>query len=227
MKNKYKNRLLHLILELNFSPSDFKLTEEDDEGNFVVTYNQTPLKFFIREAYDAFDLFDSNYTTYSPQYDETEPYPKDDFDVFDKVLSNFKDWIKYHVKKYIEGLEDEDDLWSEYLNGNQSLEFKEISFDNRSNFTVEERKQVVIAINELKFLIQTNIATSNHEQKIVSDRLDYLIENIERLNKFEWKSMLLSTLISISITLSLDTESGRIIFEYLKKVFSTFPKLLA
>jgi hypothetical protein len=227
MKNKYKNRLFHLIRELNFSPNDFVLSEDDDDGAFVVTYSQTPLKFFIREADDEFDIFDSNFTTYSPQYYESEPYPKDDFDIFDKVLSNFKDWIKYHVQKYISGQEDEDDLWSEYLIGNQSIEFKEISFDNQSSFTTKEKKQVVIAINELKFLIQTNIATSSEEQKIVSDRLDYLVENIDRLNKFEWKSMLLSTLISISITLSLDTESGRILFEYLKKVFSTFPKLLA
>lgn len=98
-------------------------------------------------------------------------------------------------------------------------------FDNQALFNVDEINLVSIAINELRFLINTNIAITKEHQTIVNIRLDYLIENVDRLNKFEWKSLLLTTLIGIATTLSLDAEKGHLLFEFLKRVISSFPKL--
>jgi hypothetical protein len=114
---------------------------------------------------------------------------------------------------------------SEYLNGNKSLNFETIDFGNKESFSLDEKFQIRMSINELKFLIQNSIHTTEVEQQIISDRFDYLIEASTRLNKYDWKSLVISTLISITIALSLDTSKGQIIFNLFKKVFSSLPKL--
>ncbi len=94
-----------------------------------------------------------------------------------------------------------------------------INFEDKTLFSKDEKIQIKLAINELKFLIIQNFSPNNEEQIIIDNRLDYLIDSVERLNKFDWKSLVLSTIISISISLSLDSEKGRLLFELLRKVF--------
>jgi hypothetical protein len=83
-----------------------------------------------------------------------------------------------------------------------------------------------MAINELKLLIHKNMETSEEEQELVNNRLEYLIEAMNRLNKFDWKSVAISTIMSISIALSLDTSKGQMLFDLFKKVFSIIPMLM-
>ena len=108
---------------------------------------------------------------------------------------------------------------------NNSFKINEIDFYNRKAFNIDERKQIIMSINDLKLLINNSLNTSTEEQSLVNERLDYLIEASDRLNKFDWKSLAISTLISISITLSLDTQKEQLLFELFKKVFSLIPTL--
>lgn len=84
-----------------------------------------------------------------------------------------------------------------------------------------------MSINELKLLIQTNLKTTGEEQEVVAERLNYLIDASKRLNKFDWKSLAVSTLINISVALTLDTAKGHLLFELFKKVFSVVPMIPA
>jgi hypothetical protein len=113
----------------------------------------------------------------------------------------------------------------EYKMGNKSFNINEIDFNDKSFFSSEEKRQVRLSLNELKLLIQTNLNTNKEEQEIVTARLDYLIEATDRLNKFDWKSLAASSLISIAIALTLDTKKGFLLFELFKKVFSLVPIL--
>ena len=83
-----------------------------------------------------------------------------------------------------------------------------------------------MAIEELKLLIHKNLETTVEEQQVVNNRLDYLIEAMNRLNKFDWKSIAISSIMSISVALTLDTNKGQLLFDLFKKVFSIIPMLL-
>jgi hypothetical protein len=83
-----------------------------------------------------------------------------------------------------------------------------------------------MSINELKLLIHQNFNTSQEQQKLVDDRLNYLIDSTNRLNKFDWKSVSISTMLSIVTTLTLDVEKGRQLFVLFQKVFSIIPLLV-
>ena len=47
------------------------------------------------------------------------------------------------------------------------------------------------------------------------------------MNKYDWKSLAVTTLISISIALSLDSAKGQLLFILFKKVFSAVKMLVA
>ena len=60
-------------------------------------------------------------------------YPLDGWAFFRDVFDAFKDWIRNHVDEYVEELQ-LPDLWSEYKEGNNSLRFTEINFENQEDF---------------------------------------------------------------------------------------------
>ena len=106
------------------------------------------------------------------------------------------------------------------------MSFREIEFENQANFNLDEKAQIKLAINDLKLLIHKSLETTEEEQILVNKRLDYLIDAVNRLNKFEWKSVAISTIMSISIALTLDTTKGQLLWDLFKKVFSIIPMLI-
>ncbi|WBL26752.1 hypothetical protein [Zunongwangia sp. HGR-M22] len=220
MRVKYRNQLYRIITENNFEPQDFEILEKsiDNLPSIILKYKNSPFEFVIRNSMNSYELFDYQYTEYGPQYNLSAIYPNSEFTEFETVLSEFEDWLYTTLKEYIED-QNEIDLWSQIKFNRESLDINSINFENKERFLIEERKQISLAINELKFLINERFETNENEQKIINDRLEYLIEATERLNKYDWKSLVISTLLSISIALSLDTNKGKLLFELFRKVF--------
>jgi hypothetical protein len=81
-------------------------------------------------------------------------------------------------------------------------------------------------VEEFRLLIVKTFAPPANEMKVVNERLDYLKEAVDRLNRFDWRSVAMSTLIGISTALTLDTEKGRILFGLFQQAFSTVVHLL-
>lgn len=139
-------------------------------------------------------------------------------------MVGLRSWIQNHLLEYIEELE-QPDLWKEFNSGTKVLNLDSIDFENKESFSIDEKAQINLSIKELTYLINSQIASSDSEMAIVMDRLNYLVEASERLNKFDWKSLAISTLISISIALSLDVEKGQLLFDLFTKVFSAVQSL--
>ena len=60
----------------------------------------------------------------------------------------------------------------------------------------------------------------------INEKIDYLMESVKKLNKFDWKSVLLSSVIDIVSDLTLDPTGGKMVFDIVRRAFSSFPKLL-
>jgi ribosomal protein L17 len=227
MKKKYKNELFNFINSTSLGVESFDIIETS-EDDFLITkilYKNTPLIFTIRNSPESFDSFDYKFVKFSPTYNETSFYPENSWLSFLDVFESFKEWVNNHVMEFLDEIH-VPDLWTEYNKGNRTLNFKEIDFDNHDSFNFDEKKQIAMAINELKLLIHKQIGTTQKEQKLVDQRLDYLIETSKRLNKFDWKSVAVSTLMSISIALTLDSGKGKLLFDLFKEVFSVIPMLV-
>jgi len=225
MLKSTKNSIFNLIKNAGLDPDNFGLieTETSSHPTYEIGYKNTSFKFILRNLASNFDEYDYRFSTFSPGYKLSQVNPN--WESVSKAMTVFDNWLKNHLKRFI-AEETEIDLWEEFKKGNKTLNINSINFDEQSKFSNDEKRQTILAINELKLLISKKFETSVDEQKLVEYRLDYLIEATERLNKFDWKSLAISTLMSISIALSLDTEKGYQLFELFKKVFNVIPQLL-
>lgn len=226
MRNKYKNGILKIIEEVGFSPTNFTLSEniqkgEDEDYNITsFRYKNSPFIFDVRISGRSFEEMDYRYVQYGPNFEFTELLPEDSYTDFDSIANAFKSWLYQNVKEYEED-QFEPDLWADYQNGQSSVDIGQIDFNDKSAFSLNERKQVGLAINEIKYLIEKHFNPVEDQLKLINERLDYLVESSNKLNKFDWKSLLFSTILGIATTLTLDTEKGKQLFNFFKQVFSS------
>ena len=220
MRVKYKNMLFHTVKDEGFAPGDFnvEINDADSTPSTIFNYRTSSLYFSVWNQNNSFDDFFFRYTKYAPS-----EQPEKSIGValkFEYVRANFKIWLIKHVREYQSDLL-EPDLWSEYLNGSESLNYKNIDFEDRNPFTQTERIQVAQALKELEFLIAKNFNPIQEQLVLINGRLNYLQESTDRLNKTDWKGVALSTMIGILTTLGLDSNDGKLLFELFIQVFST------
>jgi len=227
MLKKHKNSLFHIIKGNDFLSLDrFDISEKNigDGAMTVISYKNSPLEFTIQIDSDSYHEFFYGYVTFSPTFERINSGGI--VINFKELRTKFEDWLNYDVKEYIFE-SSEVDLWDEFKKSSSTLNIDNIEFDNKETFTSDEQKQIKMALDELKLLIKSNFNTTKEQQSVVINRLDYLGDACIRLNKFDWKSIAISTMISISIALTLDTEQGQLLFSLFKKVIAALPKLLS
>lgn len=221
MRKKHKNELFQLLASTKYGINRFELIEDTSSPRplIIIDYKNTPFQFTARNSSDDFELFDYQFVKYAPSFPLSGFVPVDSYISFPKLLERINRWLDKDVSDFYEDQEGTD-LWEDFKSGNKSLNLDEVDFGNKSEFSLDEKQQIKLSLNELKLLIHRDLETTEEEQKIVTDRLDYLIEASGRLNRFDWKGLAASSLVSLSIALSLDTEKGRLLFELFKRVFS-------
>lgn len=223
MRRKYKNQLFQLLASSKFGIEGFDILESqeiDGHPADVIYLNDTPFHFIIRNNPEDFNLFDVSYIQYAPEFPRSDIFPPSDYINFDIVCTFLDDWLARHISEFFLDKE-EPDLWAEFRNTEKTTYLNEIDFDSQSNFSYDEQRQIELSLKELKLLISTSLKTSNEQQELVNARLDYLIEATKRLNKFDWKGIALSAILSISTALSLDTNKGQLLFELFRRVFTS------
>ena len=233
MLKKYKNELYDLIIKEGWIIEDFipEFKMVEDIGVWGLDTHDMPLMSlhfkdsnFIFEIYQSpenFHTFKYRYTSFTPKM-VLPDWPRN-FESLNNAENAIKRWL-LNIKSFLDekgGI----DLWEQLNNRNKSLDISVIDFDNTEEFNFEEKAQVKLGLNDLKFIIAREFSLQGEAITLVNDRLDYLIDSVERLNKFDWKSVLMSTILSIIIALSLDTERGNILFELFKSIFIKIPQL--
>jgi len=217
---RYKNELFFYIKESKYGLDAFNFVEDDK--TLTINFKNIPFRFIIESNPKDNHSFGYSYTKF------LKDFPLDESLIhwvqFEQTLTVFHNWLQGDVQDYISE-QNEIDLLDEYQKGQTILNIQDVDFDDKTNFGNDEKIQIKLAINDLKLLIHQQFEITEPEQEAVIARLDYLIEASNRLNKFDWKSLAINTIISISITLSLDTEKGRQLFELFKKVFKIIPQI--
>lgn len=232
MLKEYKNQVFELLRTSTLGIDSFEITQTDTKT--AIQFKNSPFQFIITQNSSSFHSFDYTYVLFAPKIEFVGRYSdemasfltEDEYWVpFQDVLNVMRAWIDDDIQAYIKE-QNTVDLWKEYQKGDKSFNINAIDFDDKKEFTLDERQQIKLGINELKMLIHKQLETTTEEQAIVNDRLDYLVEASSRLNKFDWKGTAIQTLIAITINLSFDTERGRQLFDLFRRVFAAVPKLI-
>src|SRR5262245_54451179 len=122
---------------------------------------------------------------------------------FSETSRVFTEWLTNDVLVSI----DEEllpDLWATIAT--EPIATNSSSTSRPADFTVEERRQIKLALATFRVRLVQTFKPNKARLQVVSQQLDYLTTAVDRLNKFDWKGVALSTLIGISTALTLDTE---------------------
>jgi len=232
MLKKYKNGFIKIITEQGLDPQDFKVEERKTRYTFTfaIQFIDSPLVFEVKNAHRSHHLFECNFVVFKPGF------PKDCVHSIkvkgdrywleiDNVYTEFKKWLVDSVLQYVdESLQP--DLWKKIGHQMQLVTANEISKEEMTPFLEDEKTQLRLTINEFRSLVKKTFQPSQEEIKIIKNRLDYLSDALDRLNRLDWRSLAFTTIISISIALTLDTEQGKVLFNLFKQVFSKALNLL-
>ncbi|EKO3922598.1 MULTISPECIES: hypothetical protein [Vibrio] len=221
MLKKYKNGFLQIIEESGFHANQFRAVEKevDNHPGFILQFVNSPLAFLTRTNSTDYFEHDYRYVQFAPSYPKSEYKPANDWCLIDGVYEGFKYWLEKHVHGYLEEI-DIPDLWSQIERQNLFVDDPMINRSDKG-FDKAEKERVVLAIEHFKRLIEVEYKPTEEQLEVINDRLGYLIESVDRLNKVDWQGVAISALMSISIALSLDTSKGRELFNLFKSAFTS------
>jgi len=95
------------------------------------------------------------------------------------------------------------DLWAEYLKTNRFQQRPhQINFDDISDFTRDEKQQILIGLQSLQISITQQFQLNNEQTKLLGDSIKYLAESVDRLNKVDWKSILIGQFFTVATALA-------------------------
>ncbi|HUS72178.1 MAG TPA: hypothetical protein VMY06_03855 [Sedimentisphaerales bacterium] len=229
MLKKYKNRLLKIIRDTGLDLSQFKTSEDitGPEHKFIIVYDDTGLRCYVAVNPRSHHNFRFNYTRFNPDFPwaNVEKPQRLIYHIdIDEVYHRFREWLK-EVQQYVEESL-EPDLWEQIQGQKKLVTATRIVDQDKLLFSEEQKAELRMAVGELRQLIASTFQPDSKQIELINERLDYLVESVDRLNRFDWKALALSMLVSISIALSLDTDKGQLLFTLFKKVFSGIAHLL-
>ena len=172
---------------------------------YIISYleNKIPtgLSFLIREFTGEFNSFDCRYIEYTPKMTYGVYYPSDSWEEIGFICEVLEQWIHQHVKDYIDD-KDEIDLWDEYLKMSQHQQTKNIDFSDTGIFTYDEKQQILIALQSMNLNIMQNFQLNTEQLKLLNDGIKYLAEGVDRLNKMDWRTILIGQFFTIATAIA-------------------------
>jgi len=107
-------------------------------------------------------------------------------------------------------------------------------------FTDREKVQIQDALAEFKRLVKEELEPIKKDMSQVKEgcepikndlghldeKIEYLNESVNRLNRFDWKGVALSTIIGFVTNLSVDTTTAKHIYDLFQQVFGMASNLL-
>ncbi|MFC2021339.1 hypothetical protein ACFLU1_06130 [Chloroflexota bacterium] len=229
MLKKDSNRLFQTLAREGFDPKLFTLEhaniEEDGFFDQIVLVG-SPLRFFIGLG-DSFNEFDYKYIRFAPNFNTTLSLREQlrRFQNLNELESAVVYWLENHVQPYLSELL-EPDLWQQMQLETPLVTGEALTSLDTNQFTDEEKLQIKMSINEFKVLVINQFKPSAEKLELIEGRLAYLTEAVDRLNRYDWRSVAISAIISISVALTLDTEGGRLLFDLFTRAFSNIAGLL-
>lgn len=227
MLKKYRNSFFEIIQQQGLEPSAFNAEDTDSCGDvlFRIELKDTPLRFVVQQAPGSYHNFRYGYTRFEPDFPLTKLRPAGTWEAIKFVRGGFTEWLTRHVRVYLDELAGPD-LWQQVELQKPLVSGTALGEEDMASFTEEEKTQLRLSINEFRLVIVKTFQPSQDQLKVITDRLDYLSSALDRLNRIDWRGLAISTMLSISVALGLDTEKGRALFELFKQIFTKVVHLL-
>lgn len=220
MLDKHLEQLEDIIDYLEFGDTDFK-SGKTGKCQYSFIYMNEPFEFIIYEHPKSFDNFRIQYTYIEPGFHLSKIFPESNSEKYNEygnlefLKRSFKEWLSA-IKRYLE------DLYEPYMAGSVTEKLNNDIHYTDEIFTEPEKESIRLAIEVLKLNIETKYDLNEQHLKIVEDKLDYVIKAIDRLNKFDWKKVLLAVIMEIGKESLFSPQKIAQLFNMVNGAFSKF-----
>lgn len=206
-----KNILYDVIIAYGLSPSQFILTEKESTNyvNEIVTnisHKSSEFYFSFESRYDRRSiLFSPGSDTYS-------------------VAHSVNSWneLEYHFQNWIGNLLNEINVENKWDRLEKEMKGINLNLKNEpdkfSAHEFEELKNKVLAIKQGL----NKIGLLSEQVSIINEKLDHLTELAIDMNKFDWKSLFIGTILSVIIQLGVTQENAKSLWALIKQVFNNY-----
>ncbi len=220
---KYSNRIYQYLDENNRFPiASFKSVffEEKGEQGLRIRYEDSPMYFEVLTQ-NSFHQFVIRGTWFEKNY--PAHYIIATKSSIEHIISGIKNWLLQQLWPYkIEA--DEEDLWQRLQANHQGVD-SFMDFEDQTSFTEDEKLQVRLKLGEVKMLMLETYDFNEAQTDKVLKSLQYLDERLDRVNKTDWRGIAISTMMSLIIALSVNTDTGQAIWKMFKSAFQNLPHL--
>ena len=212
-----RNTLLQLLLQQNFSRSDFEWGETDSYNNGTapeLRHIQTGFCFAI----DRVDYAngESGFRVHLSPGKEVR-FESYDAGSWAGVLPRFQLWLSY-IKRETEL----PDLWEGLATDTQLVQDVDQQPSDNLPFTEAELPRVREALEEIKAYVHKTHELSETQKKIIGARFDYLEDTAEKLGRKDWMHIVISILLGIGIDQLRNGNSTRDLFLFAGEVFRQY-----
>lgn len=222
MRKTDKNGFIKIIEECGLNPAYFKASQlgKDENDVLKISLDNSPFYFIVRT--NDMDIYEHNgaYVKYTNYFKELELMPNvPGWLTIEEIYESMRYWINHHIKPYLED-KGAIDLWG--ILGNKNLLTKD-PLDNRdgSQFNEFEKEIIRTSLKELVEEIKKQFELTEGQLEVVNDRISYISERLDKLNKTDWQGIVISAILSIATALSLDTTQGKILLDLFKHALTS------
>lgn len=121
---------------------------------------------------------------------------------------------------------DGNELWDNITSGNSTKPFELNDIDNNDPFSNEDKENIIKSLNKLHETVSSKFGKTKAEEKIINDKLDYIIETLNRQGKKDWMHTSIGVFATLASSLGLSSEQAAIFWQMVKEVFGVPIKLL-
>jgi hypothetical protein len=99
------------------------------------------------------------------------------------------------------------------------MSFEILSKREFTSFTENQKQAIRTALTTIEPKVKEQTTLSQDELEFIKERIEYLSDALDRLNRFDWKSLFWGTIFSIFTNLIVDTQTGETLLNIFKQVF--------
>lgn len=121
---------------------------------------------------------------------------------------------------------DGNELWDNIISGDSKKPFEFDDTDNNEPFSKEEKENIKKSMNNLHKTVISKFGKQKAEEKIINDKLDYILETLNRQGKKDWMHTSIGVFATLASSLCLSGEQATIFWQTIKDFFGVPIKLL-
>ena len=118
------------------------------------------------------------------------------------------------------------ELWGNMISGNSKKPFEFDDTDNNEPFSKEDKENIKRSLNNLHKTVLSKFGKQKAEEKIINDKLDYILESLNRQGKKDWVHTSIGVFATLAASLCLSGEQAAIFWQTIKDFFGVPIKLL-